>query len=139
MGVRHAVQSKHANYVVQKIVEIMPMKQAAFVAEELTGFGQEASKHAFGCRVICRILEHYSPSDCATSALLEDIAGRNLSEMCSHSYGSYVVRHILDFAGPEHKRLVAQALLPDVAGHSSHRLGSHVVEAALRCCLPMIS
>ena len=64
--VRSAVQSKHANHVVQKIIEVMPVSHASFVVDELKGVGQEVARHCFGCRVMCRILEHLSPSDSAS-------------------------------------------------------------------------
>lgn len=133
--VRRAVQSKFANYVVQKIVEIMPMARASFVAKELLGFAFGAARHRFGCRVVCRILEHLTPGDQVTGALLHELLAKS-DELCSHVYGNYVIRHILEFGLPDHKHLVAVALLPRAAWHAKHKLGSHVVEAALHSCSP---
>lgn len=131
--VRRAAQSKHANYVVQKIVEVMPITTVGFVVEELLGFGYETARHRFGCRLLCRILEHLSPGNDATFRLIEDIL-QNVEELCSHAFGSYVVRHILEFGLPEHKHRVAVALIPHAGWYAKHKLGSHVVEAALRTC-----
>merc|ERR1711972_574504 len=36
--VRNAVQSGHGNYVVQKLIEVMPPEQSYFVAWELCGY-----------------------------------------------------------------------------------------------------
>jgi hypothetical protein len=132
-NVRRAVKSKHANYVMQKIVEVMPMARTSFVAEELLGVAHETACHRFGCRLLCRILEHWSPSDVATLALLEELLV-NAEELCSHTFGSYVIRHILEFGLPQHKQKVAAALLPQVAWLAKHKLASHVVEAALISC-----
>lgn len=131
--VRRASKSKHANYVMQKIVEVMPMARASFVAEELSGVAHETACHRFGCRLLCRILEHWSQSDAATLELLDELLV-NAEELCSHTFGSYVIRHILEFGLPEHKHRVAAALLPEAAWLAKHRLASHVVEAALRSC-----
>jgi len=133
--VRRAAQSKHANYVVQKIVEVIPMARASFIVEELSGFAHEAACHRFGCRLLCRILEHLSPGDTATLDLLDEML-MNVEELCSHSFGSYVVRHILEFGLPQHKRRIASALLPRVGWYAKHRLASHVVESALKSCSP---
>jgi len=131
--VRRAAQSKHANYVLQKIIEVMPMARAGFVVEELLGVAHETACHRFGCRLLCRILEHLSPDDWATLNLLDELL-LNVEELCSHTFGSYVVRHILEFGLPEHRHRIARALLPHVAWHAKHRLASHVVEAALKTC-----
>jgi hypothetical protein len=132
-NVRRASKSKHANYVMQKIVEVMPMARTSFVAEELLGVAHETACHRFGCRLLCRILEHWSPSDVGTLALLEELLV-NAEELCSHTFGSYVIRHILEFGQPQHKHRVAAALLPQAAWLAKHRLASHVVESALRSC-----
>jgi len=129
--VRSAVQNKHANHVVQKIIEVMPVERASFVVDELKGHGQEIAKSCFGCRVLCRILEHLSPSDLTSLQLLEEILS-DLSEACNHPFASFVVRHLLEFGTPEHKHRVAAALRSDVFGFAKHKFGSHVVEAALR-------
>jgi hypothetical protein len=131
--VRRASKSKHANYVVQKMVEVMPMAHTSFVAEELLGVAYETACHRFGCRLLCRILEHWSQSDRATLALLEELLV-NAEELCSHTFGSYVIRHILEFGLPQHKHCVAAALLPQAAWLAKHKMASHVVEAALTSC-----
>jgi len=129
--VRNAVLSKHANHVVQKITEVMPVARASFVVSELKGFANDVARHVFGCRVLCRILEHLSPNDSSTIELVEEISV-GLEELCSHPYGSYVVRHLLEFGLTEHRQHVVKALLTDLAGYTKHKFGSHVVEVALR-------
>lgn len=129
--VRSAVQSKHANHVVQKITEVMPVARAEFIIDELKGFAYDVARHMFGCRVFCRILEHLSPNDLSTIELVEEIFV-GLDELCFHSYGSFVARHLLEFGLPEHRHQVVQVLRKDLAGYTKHKFGSHVVEAALR-------
>jgi len=133
--VRNAVQSKHANHVLQKITEVMPVARASFVVDELKGFGQEVVRHGFGCRVLCRILEHLSPNDTSTIELFEEVF-TDLDELCSHSFGSFVVRHLLEFGLPSHKQRIVVALRKDLIGYAKHKFGSHVVEAALRHASP---
>merc|ERR1712070_65496 len=81
--VRRAAQSKHANYVIQKIVELLPISGVSFVVGELLGFGYETARHRFGCRLLLRILEHMSPGDEVTSSLIDDVL-TNAEELCSH-------------------------------------------------------
>jgi hypothetical protein len=133
--VRRAVQSKHANYVVQRVLEMMPVKRTNFIVEELLGFSVEASRHPFGCRVVCRILEHGYWEDVAIARLLDEIL-RHAEELCSHEFGGFVIRHILEFGLPAHRKRVAEALRANVIAHAKDPQGSHVVESALRFCEP---
>jgi hypothetical protein len=128
--IRNAVQSKHANHVVQQITETMPVGQASFIIEELKGCGHEIARHRFGCRVLCRILEHLAPQDESTLAFIEEILV-DVHGLCGHEFGNFVARHLLEFGTPNHKHCIAKALVSDMFQYSKHKLGSHVVEAAL--------
>jgi hypothetical protein len=128
-----AVQSKHANYVVQKILEMIPVKRTNFIVEELIGHGVAASQHTIGCRVVCRILEHAFWEDVAISRLVEEILA-HAEDLCSHGFGGFVIRHILEHGLPIHRKRVAEALLKNATQHAIDPQGSHVVEAALKFC-----
>lgn len=130
--VRKGMQSLYANYVIQKIVEILP---SSFIAEELIGVGAEAARHRFGCRIICRLLEHGHSSDKSTAKLYAEIL-TEAEDLCDHTFGSYVVGHFLEFGRPEHRRRVASALRADLVGNAESKRGSRVVEAALQLCSP---
>merc|ERR1719265_2384979 len=132
--VRSAVQSKYANYVIQKILETLPVARSSFIVEELLGSGAVVSRHRFGCRILCRILEHDSLTEGATAQLLDEILDSGTEDLCNHAFGSYVVRHLLEFGLPEHRRKIATVLSSDVMGYSKQRQSSHVVEAALKYC-----
>jgi hypothetical protein len=131
--VRKAAESKYANYVVQEIMAVVPVAKASFIVEELLGCGEDAAKHRFACRIVCRILEHESPGDEAAAQLIEEILAA-AQTMCSHAFGSFVIRHILEFGLPEHRHKIASALSVDAIGYARTKHGSHVVEAALRFC-----
>lgn len=84
-----------------------------------------------GCASPC---QHFCHKEAAIE-LLEELLG-SVEDLCSHAFGSYVIRHVLEFGLPEHKHRVATAMLPRVAWYAKHRLASHVVEAALKHCSP---
>jgi hypothetical protein len=121
--------------VVAKIIEVMPAESASFVGDELQGFGREAARHCFGCRVLCRIIEHASPSF-NTIELFEEILSES-DLLCAHPFGNHVMRHILEFGAParnpqEDLRMrVVESLRKDLRGYAKHKFGSHVVEDAL--------
>jgi hypothetical protein len=135
--VRAALRSMFANYVIQKIVEVMPWTSASFIPEELLGAGQEVARHRFGCRIICRLLEHGPLSDPGLAALLEEVLA-DAAALSSHAFGNYVVRHSLEFGLPEYRRWVALALCAngDLTTIACHQFGSRVMETALQFCGP---
>lgn len=54
-----ATASPHANFVIQKVIEVLPTNLTNFVAKELATFAAELACHRFGCRVFCRLVEHH--------------------------------------------------------------------------------
>lgn len=131
--VRAAMQSKHANYVITKAVEVMPGDSIGFISQELLGHGAEVARHQFGCRVICRILEHLSPKDSSSMELLDEVL-KDAETLRSHPFGSIVMRHFLEHGLDEHRSHVAAALRKDLLDCALQRKGSHVVEAAFLHC-----
>merc|ERR1712151_274397 len=80
--VRRAITSPHANYVIQKIIEVMPLPLSSFIISELCGHGSEVSRHRYGCRIICRLVEHLG-SYAKTVDLIEEIL-KDAGELCRH-------------------------------------------------------
>lgn len=134
--VRSAMKSKNANYLVTKAVEVMPPGRAGFIPKELLGHGSEEARHRFGCRILCRVLEHYvSPRDETTMKLLDEVL-KDADHLCTHAFGSIVIRHFLEHGLAEHKRCVVEALRKNLMHCAQQRKGSHVVEAAFQYCSP---
>jgi len=130
--IRFAIDSKHANYVVQKIVEVLPTSMASFVVEELKSTATDSARHRFGCRILCRLLEH-SATEGGTAELVNELLteARDLSR---HAYGYHVIRCILEHGLPEHRSQIAHALCGGLQRHAKHRHASFVVEKALAHC-----
>jgi hypothetical protein len=131
--VRKCVQSMFANYVLQKLVECVPVSHSSFVSQELCGVGVEIARHRFGCRILCRILEFGSFDDPHTRALFDEIL-IHAETLIRHSFGSYVMQHVLEFGPPEHQLRVVEALRKDLFETSACKRASRLVEAALRLC-----
>jgi hypothetical protein len=130
--VREAMESPHANYVVQKVVEALPASLSGFVAEELCGAGVHAARHKFGCRVVCRLLEH-TAHGAGTAALLDEILVE-AGKLSRHTFGHHVVQSVLEHGQPWHRRAVLDALRGDLPRCSRNRNSSYVVEKALTHC-----
>jgi len=129
------LDSPHGNHVLQKCIEVMPPCSVRFILDELVyyqgGWGAVA-KHRFGCRVVERLLEH-CPEE-MTSPLLAAVIP-DTCVMCRHSYGNYVVQHILEYSSQAHQKAVITELAKgDVAALTQHRIASNVIEKALTQC-----
>eukprot|EP00927_Polykrikos_kofoidii_P010552 TRINITY_DN14450_c0_g1_i1.p1 TRINITY_DN14450_c0_g1~~TRINITY_DN14450_c0_g1_i1.p1 ORF type:complete len:189 (+),score=26.88 TRINITY_DN14450_c0_g1_i1:33-569(+) len=122
----------HANYVVQKIVEVLP-RHVSFIAQELHGFGVEISRNRYGCRILCRLLEFGSFADAAFAALVSEIV-ENSESLLRHTYGNYVIRHCFEFLPPAERHRISDVLLADIFSIARHRFGSCIVQAALQFC-----
>eukprot|EP00927_Polykrikos_kofoidii_P061285 TRINITY_DN56145_c0_g1_i1.p1 TRINITY_DN56145_c0_g1~~TRINITY_DN56145_c0_g1_i1.p1 ORF type:complete len:461 (-),score=40.19 TRINITY_DN56145_c0_g1_i1:276-1658(-) len=129
-SVRHAITSPYANHVIQTVVEVMPIALAAFVPEELKGVGAETSCHKYGCRIMCRLLEH-----CANTPATTFLTEETLSEagkLCRHTFGHYVMESVLEHGGCALQTRVVAALLAELLENAVNNSATHVIAAALR-------
>jgi len=130
--VRDLIRSPNGNYVVQKIVEVLPPGQADFVACELRGCAAEVARHRFGCRVIIRLIEQ-CPDTLANplrAALVEELLV-DVTDLCRHPFGQYTIKAILGHAHPMQRQRVLAFLCIEAADKAQYRFHSYVVEAAL--------
>jgi len=126
--------SPHANYVLQKVVQTLPATLSSFVATELAGAGGEAARHKFGCRIVCRLIEHTALSE-ETSTLLEEILDE-ADKLSRHTFGHHVVQSILEHGQPWQRAMVVEVLRGDLLRCSLNRNSSYVVDKALTYCCP---
>lgn len=130
--VRGAVPSPNANYVLQKIVEVLPADAASFVPLELMGFASATARHRFGCRVVSRLLEH-SSTDPRTVALVEEML-HDAADLCRHEFGHHVVQSLLEHGLPHQREAVARAMHGKLMRSVRNRNASYVIEKALLFC-----
>lgn len=145
--VLEAVMSPYANHVLQRVIECLPVSMSSFVVEELSGSASAMAGHRYGCRIFCRLLEHYSAPSAAATALFEELQ-EDVEELICGKFAHHVAISMLEHGAPEHKHLIFQALSqrgaapggPDVGRRSGvlrsalHRNASYVTEKALEHC-----
>eukprot|EP00747_Dinoflagellata_sp_TGD_P161920 gnl/TRDRNA2_/TRDRNA2_178959_c0_seq1.p1 gnl/TRDRNA2_/TRDRNA2_178959_c0~~gnl/TRDRNA2_/TRDRNA2_178959_c0_seq1.p1 ORF type:complete len:434 (+),score=85.96 gnl/TRDRNA2_/TRDRNA2_178959_c0_seq1:86-1387(+) len=132
---RACCSSPHANYVIQKAIEVLPTSLAATIAEELLGSGYEVARHRFGCRVLCRLVEHHC-SDCmdgATARLIDEIL-QSAAELICHNYGHHVINAVLEHGSSAQRQKVAVVLRANAAHNAKNRHASFVCETLLTVC-----
>lgn len=134
-----AIQSPHANHVVQKIIETMPSSTTNLIAEELRGLGIGVARHRYGCRIVSRMAEHHAckgdhtAEDWGVDALFHEILD-HVDELSRHTYGRHALNSLLEHGSSEMQSAIVSALRRDLAGNAKNRNASFVMERALRCC-----
>eukprot|EP00933_Yihiella_yeosuensis_P007183 TRINITY_DN112106_c0_g1_i1.p1 TRINITY_DN112106_c0_g1~~TRINITY_DN112106_c0_g1_i1.p1 ORF type:complete len:413 (-),score=85.02 TRINITY_DN112106_c0_g1_i1:395-1633(-) len=126
-------QSPHGNYVLQKLVQSLPVQLLQGIIEKLKEVGWKAvTEHRFGCRVVERLLEH--------EMLLQDHSFaesvlENVDALCIHKYGHFVIRAIFEHAPILGKRVIA-GILDKICSLAVDSRASYVVQSALEMCDP---
>jgi len=126
-----AMQSPHANYVLQKFIEVIPPERIQFIVEEVQDNVLAIARHRFGCRILQRLLEHCTPWQ--TEQLINKVLP-DAALLCRHQYGNFILQHILQYGSPNQRTAVAECVLADIMRLSKHRLASHIVCCALVNC-----
>lgn len=126
-----AVESPHANYVLQKFIQIVPPENIQFIVTEVQDNALYIACHRFGCRILQRLLEHCKASQ--TESLINRILA-DATSLCRHQYGNFILQHILQYGSPSQRSAVADMVLADIIRLSKHRLASHIVSCALVHC-----
>jgi len=129
--VQEAMQSPHANHVLQKFIEILPPERTHFVASELQDKILHVARHRFGCRILQRLVEHHAPQQ--TEQMIDKVL-MDAASLCRHQYGNYVIQHILQHGSPSQRSAIAEVVKEDIIRLSKHRVASHVVSSAMVHC-----
>lgn len=133
--VQEALESPHANYVLQRAVELMRPSSVSFVLDELiSAFCPVAlAKHRYGCRVLERLIEHFPPEK--MGSFLAPIIEESL-ELSKHIYGNFVVQHVLEHGELAQRQRIADLLLTDLPGIALDQHACSVLDKALSYGLP---
>jgi len=124
-----AIHSPHANYVLQRLIEVLPPANVRFIADELKGVAVETARHKYGCRVLCRLVEH---ANCQKSVrlLITEILN-HAHDLAVHYFGHIVLRSILVHEGLEQHAVIARTLQGRLGQLAQHKHGSFIVQELL--------
>lgn len=102
-----AVESEHANHVIQKIVQVFRPQQVEFVAHEIHDIVEDVARHRYGCRILQRLVEH--PND-ASRILVEKVLP-DVKDLSLHKFGCFVVSALIEHADiKQQKKLIADSV-----------------------------
>jgi len=130
------VSSPHGNFVIQKVIELLPVNSTSFVAQELATTAAEVAQHRFGCRVFSRLVEHHLSSETAHPSA-NDLIDKLLSDvdqLIRHNFARHVLELILEHGTKSHKQAIACAIRGNIYYYAKNRCASYVVEKAVTFC-----
>jgi len=126
--IMEAIDSPFANYVVQKIIEILSPSDVKFIVDELAPSVMKVAQHPYGVRILCRLVEH-CPPQMIEAPMLE--VTDNAACLCRRKFGAYIVQHVLEYGTSEQCRAVVRALADNALEYCKHRSSSLVIQKAL--------
>jgi hypothetical protein len=137
--VREAISSPHANFVVQKVIEVLPVSSTNFVATELLTFAVDAARHRYACRILCRLIEHHlcdRAGSTTTNRLIDELLP-DTDQLIRHNFARHVIELILEHGNRKQQESIIRAIRNDMVRHAKDRYASYVVEQVLsRCSIP---
>jgi len=116
----------HANYVLQKCVELLPTDSMSFILIEMQGHVVATARHRYGCRVLERLVERGWQTENIVNEVLADAC-----QLCRHPFGNFVVQHVMKHGTPTQRRNLVDVVHRDIHRLARHRVASHVVRCTL--------
>lgn len=102
-----AAEHRHANFVLQKCIQVLPPEASSFIIDELKTDAAWLAKSKTGVRVFQRLLEHCREQvHGMVSELLADAR-----DLCVHQFGNYMMQHILEHGSVDQRHDLAASLL----------------------------
>eukprot|EP00927_Polykrikos_kofoidii_P066355 TRINITY_DN61972_c0_g1_i1.p1 TRINITY_DN61972_c0_g1~~TRINITY_DN61972_c0_g1_i1.p1 ORF type:complete len:598 (-),score=75.76 TRINITY_DN61972_c0_g1_i1:167-1960(-) len=121
------VEHMHANHVIQKCVENLP-NDSGFIIDALAPTAESVATHAFGCRVLQRLLEN------CPAPRLQALLNRLLNcvpMLARDPHGNYVLQSILENCQIGDVHRVIDAVSSDILWFTLEKVASNVVEKSL--------
>ena len=126
-----AANSYFGNFVIQEFIRLHPPARVAWIPRSLVGRGKSMSRGQLGCRIICRLIEHYSEQDLDAVGLLTEVF-QNTPELLNLKYGHFVAETGLELGIPVHKKMIFDSIWTNVHAMARGQYSSNVVEKALK-------
>ena len=128
------VMDQNGNHVVQKCIETAePPEAVQFMLDAFRGQVVLLARHAYGCRVLQRIIEHCTAAQVAP--LVDELLAA-VGPMLTDQFGNYVVQHVMERGTARQRRAVVLATRGRVQELSCHKFASNVMEKCVQHCAP---
>jgi len=106
------------------------MDQIEFIIQDVLNNTTTLAVHAYGCRVLQRILEH---CEAEKKELVLNEIKKSHKRLLDDQYGNYVIQHVLQYGRPEDRdSILAIVVSTGLLGLSRQKFASNVVEKLLK-------
>eukprot|EP01059_Diplonema_ambulator_P013826 TRINITY_DN2448_c0_g1_i1.p1 TRINITY_DN2448_c0_g1~~TRINITY_DN2448_c0_g1_i1.p1 ORF type:complete len:463 (+),score=87.14 TRINITY_DN2448_c0_g1_i1:499-1887(+) len=127
--VMECIQDQNGNHVIQRCIEHIPSK-CAFIYNSFPADPTLLATHAYGCRVLQRVLESAvlnALPDTPIPKLIVTLLSKFIVLSCS-PYGNYVAQHLVLYGPPHAKGEILKATASRLPELSKQKYASNVVE-----------
>lgn len=118
----------HANFVLQKCVQLLPATGVDFIIKGMEAHAVEAAQHQYSCRVLQRLIEHCRHQK--LRKLLENLLNE-VPRLVKDTYGHNVIRAVLSYGEPDDQRRIIQYVRGHILQSARNRQSSLVLEKCL--------
>jgi len=118
-------ESDSGNFVMSKIVQVMPAQSLHFLVVEFGGKMERLASHCRGCRVLMRMLEHF-PEE-LVAPLLDELEP-SITKLSYHPYGNLVVQHLLEYSTQRRRMAVIHKVCLDLPVLTQYKSSSYVLQ-----------
>lgn len=130
--VLEAIESPHANYVLAKILQVLPNSRISFIAASVQKNVLAVARHKYGCRILCRIIENFNPAfKCVDTQVVLDEIMANRAGLVRHEYGHHVLVAALQHGSEEQVETIIETVSAKLANNAKHRHATYLTECAL--------
>jgi len=124
------IQDLNGNHVIQKCLNKLSARDAAFIFEAVGNHCIDVGTHRHGCCVLQRCIDHADGSQ--KIWLIESIT-KNAVALVQDPFGNYVVQYIIDLNQEAFTEPLVRQFQGRITSLSRHKFSSNVVEKCLRC------
>lgn len=123
------LKDNNGNHVVQKAIQVVPQESMPFLMDLFRGQVQGFATHAFGCRIIQRMLESGTVAE--KEELMKEIYA-STPTLITDQFGNYVAQHIIEKGDPKPKSYFIDYITAHLYEYSTHKFASNVVETCIK-------
>lgn len=118
----------NGNFVISKIIKVMPKHIVHKVVECCKGRCYKLSRDKNACRIVQRLLDRFPNEEIR---FVFDELRAEVNALILDEFGNYVLSHVLLCGSYDDKCYIIEKILDDIVQLSLHKFGSNVVEKCL--------
>lgn len=121
-----------ANYVIQKLINIIPIDSSNFLYQPLFDNFVQVANNSFGLLVLKQMMAKVEQKEALKNKVVE-LTSINFEKLIQNPYGNYAIQHIVEYY-PKESLLIMNKIVTKIIPYSSQKISSNVIEKCLTVC-----